>query len=39
VQVAKISLHKHFNYNDLFHVIQLLGIYLMYRGGIEIRPF
>ena len=39
VQVAKISLHKHFNYNGLFHVIQLLGIYLMYRGGIEIRPF
>ncbi|SVA44503.1 uncharacterized protein METZ01_LOCUS97357, partial [marine metagenome] len=27
---------KHFNHNDLFHVIQILGMILMYRGGLEI---
>lgn len=36
VQVFKISLHQHFNHNDLFHVIQMLGMYLMFRGGLEI---
>jgi len=36
VQVSGISLHQHFNHNDLFHVIQMLGMYLMYRGGLEI---
>jgi len=36
VQVMNISFHKHFNHNDLFHVIQMLGMYLMYRGGLEL---
>ena len=39
VQVMKIALHENFNHNDLFHVIQMLGMYLMYRGGLEIPPF
>jgi len=39
VQVMRISLHENFNHNDLFHVIQMLGMYLMYRGGLEIPPF
>ena len=39
VQVMRISLHENFNYNDLFHVIQMLGMYLMYRGGLEVPPF
>jgi uncharacterized membrane protein HdeD (DUF308 family) len=38
-QLLKISLHEKFNHNDLFHVIQMLGMYLMYRGGMEITPF
>jgi hypothetical protein len=39
VQVMRITLHENFNHNDLFHVIQMLGMYLMYRGGLEIPPF
>ena len=38
-QLLKISLHEKFNHNDLFHVIQMLGMFLMYRGGLEIPPF
>ena len=36
VQASGLTLHKHFNHNDLFHVIQILGMILMYRGGSEI---
>nr|AGO87774.1 hypothetical protein [uncultured bacterium L413009-K18] len=39
VQVMKISVHEKFNHNDLFHAIQMLGMFLMYRGGLEIPPF
>ena len=37
--MMKISLHENFNHNDLFHVIQMLGMFLMYRGGLEIPAF
>jgi len=33
VQQSGFALHEHFNHNDLYHVIQLLGLYLLYRGG------
>ena len=33
VQMSGFSLHKHFNYNDLYHVIQLVALWLLYRGG------
>ena len=36
VQVSGLTLHKHFNHNDLFHVIQVLGMILIFRGGSEI---
>ena len=36
VQASGLRLHKHFNHNDLFHVIQILGMILIYRGGLEI---
>ena len=36
VQASGLTLHKHFNHNDLFHVIQILGMILIYRGGSEI---
>lgn len=32
VQQSKISLHLHFNHNDLFHVIQIIGLALFFRG-------
>lgn len=39
IQKMKISIHEKFNHNDLFHVIQMLGMFLMYRGGLEIPTF
>lgn len=33
VQARRVTLHPHFNYNDLFHVIQMLALYFVYRGG------
>ena len=39
VQVMKISIHEKFNHNDLFHVIQMFGMFLMYRGGMDMPPF
>jgi hypothetical protein len=33
VQARRVGLHRHFNHNDLFHVIQMVGLYLYYRGG------
>jgi hypothetical protein len=34
VQVNEISFHEHFNHNDLYHVIQMGGMYLFYRGAL-----
>jgi intracellular septation protein A len=34
VQMSGFSLHRHFNYNDLYHVIQLAALWLLYRGGL-----
>ena len=36
IQASGLTLHKHFNHNDLFYVIQILGMILIYRGGSEI---
>jgi len=33
VQARHIAMHRYFNHNDLFHVIQMLGLYLFFRGG------
>lgn len=33
VLVGKLSLHEHFNQNDLYHVIQMGGLYCLYRGA------
>ncbi len=33
VQQSGFTLHRHFNHNDLYHVIQMAGVYLLYRGG------
>ncbi len=39
IQTQKISLHQHFNHNDLFHVMQMAAFYLFYRGGKLFEPF
>jgi ribose/xylose/arabinose/galactoside ABC-type transport system permease subunit len=33
VLVLKLSPHPHFNHNDLYHVIQMGGLYCLYRGA------
>lgn len=34
VQQSGVALHRHFNHNDLYHVIQLVALWLLYRGGL-----
>ena len=33
VQQQQINLHARFNHNDLYHVVQLVALWLLYRGG------
>ena len=33
VQARRLALHRHFNHNDLYHVIQMTALYAFYRGG------
>ena len=33
-QQGRVSLHPHFNHNDLYHVIQMGAMYLLCRGGL-----
>lgn len=33
VQARRFALHRHFNHNDLYHVIQMAALYAFYRGG------
>ena len=34
VQQSGFTLHEHFNNNDLYHVIQMGAMYLLYKGGL-----
>jgi hypothetical protein len=34
VLIAKLSIHEHFNKNDLYHLIQMGGLYCLYRGAL-----
>ncbi len=36
VQLSGFALHCHFNHNDLYHVIQMAGLWLLYRGAREL---
>jgi MFS family permease len=37
IQQSGYSLHRHFNQNDLFHVIQMVALYFLYRGGMLLK--
>lgn len=37
IQALGIAPHPHFNHNDLFHVVQMVALYLLYRGGLLVR--
>jgi hypothetical protein len=32
VQASGLKLHAHFNHNDLYHVVQIVAMFLFYRG-------
>lgn len=36
VQQSRIALHPHFNHNDLYHVIQIVALWLLFRGGLPL---
>jgi hypothetical protein len=33
VQQSRFALHRHFNHNDLYHLVQMVALWLLYRGG------
>ena len=33
VQASRLTLHRNFNFNDLYHVIQIVSLFLLYRGA------
>jgi len=37
VQAFRLAPHPQFNHNDLFHVVQMGALYLLYRGGMLFR--
>ena len=37
VQQSGMAFHKHFNHNDIYHVIQMGGMYLLYKGVILLK--
>lgn len=37
VQASGFALHRHFNHNDLYHVIQIAAMVLLYRGARRLR--
>ncbi len=36
IQIKGYKLHEHFNHNDIFHVIQMFAVYLLFIGVINI---
>ena len=36
-QHGRVSIHPQFTYSDLFHVVQMGAMYLLYRGGLLLR--
>jgi hypothetical protein len=37
VQASGFALHRHFNHNDLYHVIQIAAMVLLYRGARRVK--
>jgi peptidoglycan/LPS O-acetylase OafA/YrhL len=37
IQMSGLALHRHFNHNDIYHVVQIAGMALFYRGGCLLR--
>jgi hypothetical protein len=39
VQRSGLTLHRHFNHNDLYHVVQMVGLYYLYRGAMMLKDW
>lgn len=39
IEASGFALHRHFNHNDLYHVIQTMAMALFYRGGRDLRMY
>lgn len=39
IEASGFALHRHFNHNDLYHVIQIMAMVLFYRGGRGMRAY
>jgi hypothetical protein len=37
IQQSGVRIHRHFNHNDLMHVVQLGAVWLLYQGGRRLR--
>jgi hypothetical protein len=36
IQQSGCGVHTHFNHNDLYHVVQMAGLYCLYRGALAL---
>jgi hypothetical protein len=36
IQQSGLGLHVHFNHNDIYHIIQMVGLYYLYRGALNL---
>lgn len=39
IQISGFSLHKYFNHNDIYHIIQIGSMYLLYRGALLVHDY
>ena len=39
IQRSGLTLHRHFNHNDLYHVVQMIGLYYLYRGAMLLKDW
>jgi hypothetical protein len=37
IQISGFNIHRHLNHNDLYHIVQMIGMYVWYRGGLLLR--
>jgi hypothetical protein len=39
IQQSGVQLHRHFNHNDLMHVVQMAGVWLLFKGAARLRDY
>ncbi len=38
IQQSGFTLHRHFNHNDIYHLIQIVALWMLHRGGLLLKP-